>query len=253
MTDLFRLDGKTALVTGASSGLGRHLSSVLASQGARVALAARRVDRLRAAVKEIESAGGTALAVPLDVGASCSFSHIVDQIEAALGPIEILINNAGSHLEQAIIKSQPEDYDRTMNTNLRGPFFLSAEIGKRMIDRKIEGRIVNIASDSGLRASPNSVAYSVAKAGVIHMTKAMALEWARYGINVNAICPGFMVTEMSQAFAQSEAGLKFLSRLPRRRAGNPSDFDTMVLALVAPASRFTTGAIIAVDDAISVA
>ena len=253
MADLFRLDGKTAVVTGASSGLGRHLSSVLASQGARVALAARRVDRLRAAVKEIESAGGTALAVPLDVGASCSFSRIVDQIEAALGPIEILINNAGSHLEQAIIKSQPEDYDRTMNTNLRGPFFLSAEIGKRMIDRKIEGRIVNIASDSGLRASPNSAAYSVAKAGVIHMTKSMALEWARYGINVNAICPGFMDSEMSRAFAQSEAGLKVLSRLPRRRVGNPSDFDTMVLALVAPASRFTTGAIIAVDDAISVA
>jgi NAD(P)-dependent dehydrogenase (short-subunit alcohol dehydrogenase family) len=253
MTDLFRLDGKTALVTGASSGLGYHLSSVLASQGARVALAARRVDRLTAAVKEIESAGGKALAVPLDVGASCSFSHIVDQIEAALGPIDILINNAGSHVEQAITKSQPEDFDRMMNTNLRGPFFLTAEIGKRMIDRKIEGRIVNIASVSGLRASPNCAAYSVAKAGVIHMTKSMALEWARYGINVNAICPGFMDSEMSRAFAQSEAGLKVLSRLPRRRVGNPSDFDTMVLALVAPASRFTTGAIIAVDDAISVA
>jgi len=246
-------NGKVALVTGASSGLGARFAKILAEAGAQVVLAARRVERLKELRAEIESNGGAAHLVALDVTDYASIKSAIAHAETEAGPIDILINNSGVSSTQRLVDVTPEDYRQVMDTNLQGAFFVAQEAAKRMIlrakgDPTRQHRIVNIASVAGLRVLSQIGVYCMSKAGVVQMTKAMALEWGRYGINVNAICPGYIETEINREYFQSEGGQKLIDMLPRKRIGHPEDLDGLLLLLSADESRFINGAIITADD-----
>lgn len=244
----FDLSGKTALVTGASSGLGSRFARVLAAVGAKVAVAARRADKLAALVSEIEADGGKARAFDLDVGVVESFPSTVDAIEQALGPVDILINNAGINIEGLAVSMSPEDFDAMMNTNLRGAFFMATEIAKRLIDRKRGGSIVNTASVGSTHVLPGVTVYAMSKAGLHMMTRSLAREWARYEINVNSIAPGYIETDINRDWFGTEAGQKQIKSWPRRRLLPPESLDGAVLLLVSVHGRYMTGDLITVDD-----
>jgi NAD(P)-dependent dehydrogenase (short-subunit alcohol dehydrogenase family) len=251
------LKEKVALVTGASSGLGARFARVLAANGALTVLASRRVERLKDLRAEIEAAGGAAHVVPLDVTDRDSIRAAVDQAEREVGPVDILINNSGVSTTQRLVDVLPEDFDFVVGTNVKGAFFMAQEVASRMIERgrgqaDFRGRIVNIASVAGLRVLPQIGLYCLSKAAVLHMTRAQALEWGRFGINVNAICPGYIRTEINDAYWDTEGGRKLVQMLPRRRIGRPDDLDGTLLLLVADESQFLNGAIIAADDGLSV-
>jgi NAD(P)-dependent dehydrogenase (short-subunit alcohol dehydrogenase family) len=246
-------NGKVALVTGASSGLGARFAKILAEAGAQVVLAARRVERLKELRAEIESNGGAAHLVALDVTDYASIKSAIAHAETEAGPIDILINNSGVSSTQRLVDVTPEDYRYVMDTNLQGAFFVAQEAAKRMIlrakgDPSRQHRIINIASVAGLRVLSQIGVYCMSKAGVVQMTKAMALEWGRHGINVNAICPGYIETEINREYFQSEGGRKLIDMLPRKRIGYPEDLDGLLLLLSADESRFINGAIITADD-----
>jgi len=251
MQQAIRLDGKTALVTGASSGLGRRFAQVLAEAGASVALAARRTDKLDALKREIEQSGGKACAVKMDVTDIAGVRAAVAAAESALGGIDILINNSGVSRQQRAVEVEEQDYDYVTDTNCKGAFFVAQAVGRSMIARKCPGRIVNIASVAGLRVLAQLPTYCMSKAAVIHMTKALAHEWGRYNINVNAICPGYIETGINRDFWQTEGGKKVVSTLPRRRVGQPEDLDGLVLLLACEQSNFINGAVIAADDGLA--
>ena len=223
-------DGKVALVTGASSGLGARFAKVLAEAGAQVVLASRRVERLKELRAEIESGGGAAHVVTLDVTDYASIKAAIAHAETEAGPIDILVNNSGVSTTQRLVDVTPEDYAFVMDTNQRGAFFVAQETAKRMIarakgDPKKQHRIINIASVAGLRVLPQIGIYCMSKAAVVHMTKSMAVEWGRYGINVNAICPGYIRTEINDEHFNSEQGQTLINMLPRKRIGTPEDLD----------------------------
>lgn len=252
----FNFEGKIALVTGASSGLGARFAKVLAQAGAQVVLASRRVERLKELRAEIESNGGAAHVVPLDVTDYASIKSAIAHAETEAGPIDILVNNSGVSTTQRLIDVTPEDYAFVMDTNQRGAFFVAQEVAKRMIarakgDSKKAHRIINIASVAGLRVLPQIGIYCVSKAAVVHMTKSMAVEWGRYGINVNAICPGYISTEINQDHFETEQGRNLINMLPRKRLGQPEDLDGLLLLLASDESRFINGAIITADDGMS--
>jgi NAD(P)-dependent dehydrogenase (short-subunit alcohol dehydrogenase family) len=254
----FDLTGKTALVTGASSGLGARFARVLAENGARVVLASRRVERLKELRAEIEAAGGSARVVELDVNSHESICAAVAHAETEAGPIDILINNSGVSTTQRLVDVKPDDFDFVFNTNTRGAFFVAQEVGKRMLARSKgdptrQGRIVNIASMAGLKVLAQIGVYCMSKAAVIHMTKAMALEWGRFGINVNAICPGYIRTEINDDYWETPGGQKLVQMLPRRRVGDPADLDGLLLLLCSEQSHFINGAAIAADDGLGLA
>lgn len=233
-----RLAGKTALVTGASSGLGAHFAEVLAGQGAEVTCAARRVDRLEALVARI---GGAALAVPMDVTDPESVSAAVDR------PFDIVINNAGlAHDGPALTTSDP-DWTRVIDTDLTGVFRVAQAAARTMVAAGQGGSIVNIASIAGHRVAGNLAAYAAAKAGVVQVTKALALEWARHGIRVNSISPGYIETDINREFFATEAGQTMIRRIPQRRLGQMSDLDGPLLLLASDDSDFMTGSDIVVD------
>lgn len=254
------LSGRVALVTGASGGLGAQFARTLAAAGAGVVLAARRIERLKTLRAEIEAAGGDAHVVTLDVTDPDSIKAAVAHAETEMGTIDILVNNSGISTTQKLVDVQPEDFDRVMNTNTRGAFFVAQEVGKRMIARSrgaapgtfTGGRIVNVASMAGLRVLGQIGVYCMSKAAVIHMTRAMALEWGRYGINVNAICPGYIDTEINHHHWQTEAGQKLIQMLPRKRVGQPQDLDAVLMMLCANQSHFVNGAVISADDGFGV-
>jgi NAD(P)-dependent dehydrogenase (short-subunit alcohol dehydrogenase family) len=243
------LTGEVALITGTTSGLGKRFAQVLASKGAKVAITGRRVERLDELKAELEAAGATVAAIALDVTDEASIKACVEKAEQDLGPITILINNAGMNIDGLVVNTSTEDFDRIMSTNVRGPFLMAREVGARMIERGKGGQVINIASIAAKRALAGLVPYCTSKAAVAMMTQALAREWARYGINVNAICPGFIVTEINDEWFETEAGQKQLKRYPRRRAGEPSDLDGALLLLASPKSRFITGELLVVDDA----
>ena len=250
-------EGKIALITGASSGLGTRFAKVLAQAGAQVVLAARRLDRLKELRAEIEADGGAAHMVQLDVSDYASIKSAIAHAETEAGPIDILINNAGVSSLQRLLDVTPDEYTHMMDINQRGAFFVAQETAKRMAarakgDSKLQHRIINISSVAGLRAISEMGIYCISKAAVIHMTKAMALEWGKYGINVNAICPGYISTELNQSYFDSDAGRKTMSMLPRQRVGKPEDLDGLLLLLAAEESRFINGAIVSADDGLSV-
>lgn len=256
MATTFDLGGRVAMVTGASSGLGTRFARMLADNGAHVVLAARRVERLEALRDEIIAAGGQATAVALDVTDVASIRAAVAQAEEQAGPIDILINNSGVSTTQRIVDVTPEDYDFVLNTNTRGAFFVAQEVGKRMIARaRTEpgrpARIINVASLAAIKVLPMIGIYCISKAAVTQMTRAMAIEWGRYGINVNAICPGYISTELNEHHWETEGGRKLIAMTPRKRLGQPEDLDGMVLLLASERSGFVNGSVINLDDGFS--
>jgi NAD(P)-dependent dehydrogenase (short-subunit alcohol dehydrogenase family) len=250
------LSGRVALVTGASSGLGAQFARVLARAGAGVALAGRRVERLKSLRAEIEAEGGDAHVVALDVTDHDGIKAAVAHTETELGTIDILVNNSGVASSQKLVEVTPEDYDYVFDVNTRGAFFVAQEVGKRMIARAqgaapgtfTGGRIVNVASMLGLKVLGRVGIYAMSKAAVVHMTRAMALEWGRYGINVNAICPGYIDTEMTHLQWQTDSGRRFVESMPRKRVGTPADLDAVLMMLCANESHFVNGAVISADD-----
>ncbi len=254
------LSGRVALVTGASGGLGAQFARTLARAGAGVVLASRRVEKLKALRARIEGDGGDAHVVECDVTDVQSIKSAVAHAETEMGSIDILVNNSGVSTTQRIQDVGEDDYDFMFDTNVRGAFFMAQEVGKRMIARAkgaapgsfTGGRIINIASMAGIKVLPQIGVYCMSKAAVIQMTKAMALEWGRFGINVNAICPGYINTEINQHHWQTEAGQKLINMLPRKRVGEPKDLDVVLMMLASDQSHFVNGAVIAADDGFAV-
>ncbi|WP_117000355.1 SDR family NAD(P)-dependent oxidoreductase [Desertimonas flava] len=247
MADTTDLTGRVALVTGASSGLGRRFATVLAAHGAAVAITARRTDRLDELAAEITAAGGKAVPLALDVTDAAAIVSVVEAAEAALGTVDILVNNAGIPDAQYATKMSLELIDAVLDTNVRAPFLLSAEVAKRLIAAKQPGRIVNISSLSSFHyAGEGAALYSVSKAAVNRITEALAVEWSKFHINVNAIAPGAFASEMMDGMI-SRLG-DFPSQSPRKRLPQPSGLDSTLLYLVAPESEHVTGTVIKVDD-----
>jgi NAD(P)-dependent dehydrogenase (short-subunit alcohol dehydrogenase family) len=256
MTLNVNLKEKVAFVSGASSGIGAHCARVLAAAGANVVVAARRLSRLKELRAEIEAAGGAAHATRLDVTDLESVRGAVAEAESQCGPLDILINNSGVGTAQPLTEVQAADYERLFETNVRGAFFLAQAVGQRMIEHSrtnsgFRGRIINVASTAGLRAVSGLGAYGMTKAAVIHMTRAQALEWGRFRINVNAICPGYVRTEMNEGFWETEGGERLIQSLPRQRVGTVEDLDGLILLLSSDESDMINGAVIAIDDGIS--
>jgi NAD(P)-dependent dehydrogenase (short-subunit alcohol dehydrogenase family) len=254
------LSGRVALVTGASSGLGTQFAKTLAAAGCGVVLAGRRIERLKTLRAEIEANDGDAHVVELDVTDHDSIKSAVAHAETEMGTLDILINNSGVSTTQKLVDVTPDDYDYVFDTNTKGAFFVAQEVGKRMLARArgaapgtfTGGRIVNVASMAGLRVMGQIGVYCMSKAAVIHMTKSMALEWGKHGINVNAICPGYIDTEINHHHWQTEQGRRLIDMLPRKRVGQPADLDSVLMMLVANQSHFINGAIIQADDGFSV-
>jgi NAD(P)-dependent dehydrogenase (short-subunit alcohol dehydrogenase family) len=250
------LSGRVALITGGTSGLGEQFAKTLAAAGAGVVIAGRRVERLKQVRAEIEGAGGDAHYVEMDVTDVDSIAAAVAHAETEMGSIDILINNSGVGTTAKITEVTEADYDNVMGTNTRGAFFVAQEVGKRMIARSkgaapggfTGGRIVNIASVAGLRVMAGMSVYCMSKATVIHMTRAMAIEWGKFGINVNAICPGYIDTEINHHVWDTEQGKKMIDMLPRKRVGKVQDLDTTLMMLCANESHFINGAVIQADD-----
>jgi NAD(P)-dependent dehydrogenase (short-subunit alcohol dehydrogenase family) len=250
------LSGRVALVTGASSGLGAQFARTLARAGAGVVLAGRRVERLKTLRAEIEADGGDAHVVALDVTDHDSIKSAVAHAETEMGTLDILINNSGVATTQKLVDVKPEDYDYVFDTNTKGAFFVAQEVGKRMLARAkgaapgtfTGGRIVNVASMAGLRVLSQIGVYAMSKAAVIHMTRAMALEWGRWDINVNALCPGYIDTEINHHQWETDQGKRLIDMMPRKRIGRPEDLDTVLLMLCAKESHFINGAVIQADD-----
>ncbi|MGX1021437.1 NAD(P)-dependent dehydrogenase (short-subunit alcohol dehydrogenase family) [Pseudomonas sp. Y3 TE3536] len=244
----FSLAGKTVLVTGASSGLGAHFARLAQAAGARVVLAARRVERLQALVEQLENQGGEALAVALDVTQRDSVEQAFDQAEARFGVVDVVINNAGIGDPGRFLELSGQDWQRMLTTNLDGVFHVAQCAGQRLVKAGRAGSIVNIASILGLRVGAGLSHYCTAKAGVVQLTKAMALELARYRIRVNAIAPGYFKTEMNEAYFDSEAGQGYIKdHVPMRRLGQLSELDGPLLLLASDAGAFMTGSVLAVD------
>lgn len=254
------LSGRVALVTGASGGLGAQFACTLASAGAAVVLASRRLDKLKELRAVIDGAGGDAHVIELDVTDHDSIKSAIAHAETEVGSIDILVNNSGVSTTQRLQEVTPEDYDFMFDTNVKGAFFVAQEVGKRMLARAkgaapgsyTGGRIVNVASVAGLRVVSQIGVYCMSKAAVIHMTKAMALEWGRYGINVNAICPGYIDTEINHHHWQTEAGQRLVQMLPRKRIGQPCDLDALLVTLCSDQSHFINGSVISADDGFGV-
>ncbi|MBP2306572.1 glucose 1-dehydrogenase [Azospirillum melinis] len=241
------LTGRTALVTGASSGLGRHFAGVLAKAGARVALAARRTEALAETRSAIEAAGGSAVVVAMDVTNPVSVIAAVGEAWGALGRIDILVNNAGVTATRPFLDMSEEEWDRVIDTNLTGCARVARAVAQRMRDDKAGGAIVNIASILGMRVAGQVSSYIAAKGGLVHLTKAMALELARHNIRVNALCPGYVETELNADFFASDAGKALVKRIPQRRLGRLADLDGPLLLLASDAGAYMTGSVLAVD------
>jgi NAD(P)-dependent dehydrogenase (short-subunit alcohol dehydrogenase family) len=242
------LSGRVAFITGASGGLGAQFARTLSVAGAAVVLASRRIEKLKELRAEIEGAGGNAHVVELDVTDHDSIKSAVAHAETEVGSIDILVNNSGVSTTQRLQDVSPDDYDFVFDTNVKGSFFVAQEVGKRMLARArgsapgsyTGGRIVNVASMAGLRALPQIGIYAMSKAAVIHMTRAMAQEWGKFGINVNALCPGYIDTEINHHHWQTEQGKKLVQMLPR--------LDAVLVMLCSDESHFVNGAVIAADD-----
>jgi NAD(P)-dependent dehydrogenase (short-subunit alcohol dehydrogenase family) len=254
------LSGRVAFITGASGGLGAQFARTLSNAGAAVVLASRRVEKLKELRAQIEGSGGDAHVVELDVTDHDSIKAAVARAETEVGSIDILVNNSGVSTTQRLQDVEEADYDFVFDTNVKGAFFVAQEVAKRMLARAVGaapgtflgGRIVNIASAAGLRVLPKIGVYCMSKAAVVQMTRAMAVEWGRFGINVNALCPGYIDTEINHHHWATEQGHKLIQMTPRKRLGEVADLDAALVMLCAKESHFINGAVIAADDGFSI-
>jgi NAD(P)-dependent dehydrogenase (short-subunit alcohol dehydrogenase family) len=248
MTQMFDLTGRNALITGASRGLGRHFALTRARAGARLALGARDVHALGEVAAEIEAFGGRALPVTLDVTKADSVQGAVAAAETELGPLHILVNNSGVAVTKPALDMTEADWDLVVDTNLKGAWLMAREVAACMVRHGHGGKIVNIASIGGLITLGRLSTYAASKAGLIHLTHALAVELARHDIQVNAIAPGYVETDMNRAFFASDAGRELIrTQVPQRRLGRPEDLDGALLLLASDASRFMTGSVVVVD------
>ncbi len=245
---IFDLTNKRIIITGASSGVGAHFARLLADQGANLGLLARRLDKLDVTKHELESTSDITVAVAeCDMLDPAAIDRAITDLHSALGGIDILINNAGITRQATALEQTLDDWDTVVNTNLRAAWLASTITARLMKTDDIKGSIINIASILGLRVANQVAPYAISKAGMIQMTKALALEWARFGIRVNALAPGYLYTDMNARFFTSEAGKKILSRVPQRRLGKMSELDGPLLLLASDAGSFMSGTIIPVD------
>lgn len=249
----FDLKGQVALVTGASSGIGRHLALLYAAAGASVAVCARREERLAETASAIAAEGGKALALTCDVTNPESIAAAVAATEDGLGPLSILVNNAGVAVTKSFLRHEEADWDYVLDTNLKGAALTAREFARHLVAKGRGGRIINMASIAGSRTLLGLSSYCASKAGVLHLTHALAMELARYDILVNALAPAYVETDMNREFLQSEAGKKLEARIPLRRAGQVEDLDGAALLLASPAGAYITGAVIPVDGGHAVA
>jgi NAD(P)-dependent dehydrogenase (short-subunit alcohol dehydrogenase family) len=248
----FDVSGRVALVTGASSGFGAHFSRLLAQHGARVVVAARRIDRLEKLVAEINDTGGEALAVRLDVTDAASVRNAFDAAENAYGVADIVSNNAGVAVTKKALDFDSDSWDFVMDTNLKGAWQVAREAGTRMISAGKPGSIVNTASILGMRVSIMTSCYSASKAAVISLTQSLALEWSRKNIRVNALCPGYFPTELNADFFETERGREYLRNTPAGRSGNIDELSAPFMLLASDAGSFINGAALPVDGAHSI-
>lgn len=242
------LSGEVAIVTGTTSGLGRRFALVLAKAGAKVVVTGRRIDRLEDLASRLAERGLTSLPLALDVTDEADIVRVVKEAEERLGPVTLLVNNAGINKEGLVMDLATAEFDALMTTNVRGAFLMAREVGRRMIAAKRAGRIVNIASIGAFRVLPGLSAYCMSKAALAMMTKGLAREWARHHVAVNALCPGYVTTELNDAWFRSEAGQKQVQGFPRRRLGKEEDLDATLLLLCSRHADFITGALFTVDD-----
>ena len=247
MTLKVDLSGQVALVTGASSGLGEHFAQVLAANGATVAIAARRVNKLRALQEKISNTGGRAFAVDMDVSSEAGVNDALTAIQNEVGNLSILINNAGMAESKSFLKMDEANWRKTMDVNLDGAWRVAHRVSQQMVSSGTSGSIVNIASILGLRQGFGHTAYAVSKAGVVQMTKSMALELARKNIRVNALCPGYIKTEINADYSSTEAGEEYLKTTPAGRVGRLEELDGPMLMLCSDAGSFVNGVALAVD------
>ncbi|MFT3754420.1 MAG: SDR family oxidoreductase [Pseudoxanthomonas sp.] len=244
---LFDLRGRNALVTGASGGLGRHFALVLAKAGASVAVGARRADKLAELVEEISAAGGHAVAVGMDVSSRDSIAAALDEAAGELGTLDVIVNNAGVTATKRVLDYTDEDWDAVMDTNLRGAWIVAQEAAKRLSAANQPGSIINISSIYSSRVSPGLVPYTVSKAGVKQLTRVLALEFAKFGIRVNAIAPGYIATDLNRDFLASDAGQRLRGRVPVQRFGEEHELDGALLLLASKAGAYINGSEIVVD------
>jgi NAD(P)-dependent dehydrogenase (short-subunit alcohol dehydrogenase family) len=240
------LSARRALVTGASGGLGEHFARLLARCGAHVAVAARRIEECERVCAAIRAEDGRALAIGMDVADARSVNQAMGEALGALGGLDILVSNAGVTATTPLLEMDEGAWDRIVDTNLKGAFLVGQAAARAMRDDG-GGTIVNVASILGLRVANQVASYAVSKAGLVHLTKSMALEWARHGIRVNALCPGYVATDLNREFFSSEAGQTLIRRIPQRRLGMSADLDGPLLLLCSEASAYMTGAVIVID------
>jgi NAD(P)-dependent dehydrogenase (short-subunit alcohol dehydrogenase family) len=249
----FDISGEVVLVTGASSGIGRHFAQVLAAAGAKVAAAARRAEPLSELARDIERRGGTCLPIACDVTKQDSIREAIANAEDRLGPLSVLVNNAGVVVSKPLFEHSEADWDHVVDTNLKGAWLAARDFAHHLVERERSGRIINIASVLGFRTIGQVPAYCAAKAGLIHLTHVLAMELARHRILVNALAPGYVETDFNREFFKTEAGQRLISRIPLKRIAQSEDLDGALLFLASPASAYVTGAVISVDGGHGVA
>lgn len=249
---LYKLDGRIAMITGGGSGLGRQFALVLADSGAKVAVCGRKLETLQETVRLVQAAGGEALAVSMDVMQPESIQAAIDEIEAKLGTPDILLNNAGANRPKFANDITPEDWDAVLDTNLKGCFFVAQAFAKKLIAAGKGGSVVNMASLIGIRTQKAISAYMAAKAGLLHLTRGLALEWATFGIRVNALAPGYFRTELTGKFLDTDAGKKLISSSPMKRGGNLEELNAPMMLLATDAGSYITGSMLVVDGGHSI-
>ena len=248
--ELFDLRGKHAFVTGGGSGLGRAFALQLSSAGAMVTLAGRRMQPLEETATAIHALGGTAHALRLDVSDSASVTAAFAALQAR---VDIVVNNAGFAADNMLLALSEGDWDAVFDANLKGAWLVAREAARLMIAQETKGSVINIASVLGSAVQKGTAPYAAAKAGLIHLTRSMALEWARYGIRVNAIAPGYYYTDMAAGYLDSDSGRAMVKRIPQRRLGDPAELGGALLLLASDASAYMTGSVVTVDGGLSLA
>lgn len=244
------MSGETVMITGGGTGLGKQFATILGQAGATIVLCARRVEKLEDTAEIVRRNGGAAHCIAIDVSNQVSISDAFDRLDA-ISPITVLINNAGTTANPMLLDLSEEEWDSVVDTNLKGAWMVARTAARQMIDQGKGGSIINIASVLGTSVQKGTGAYATSKSGLLHLTRQMALEWARYDIRVNAIAPGYYRTDMATRYLNSDEGKHLIKRIPQRRLGDPGEMDGAILMLASSASSYMTGSVVTVDGGLS--